>query len=268
MTTENLKIPIEAKNYAECSELVRRQIGQIIKDSIENDENKIFIRTNLKRGLPLENINKVAGPFVEAWAVEKFEMIAEDPQNKFELVHVEAGARLNLYDILLQFKKNDNSDCNIVTTGVDVKATSEDIAGSGKSPNITSYARIRTEYVKDPDYIFVILSLKHKVYGEKEAETGMTNGIMEVVSYSVYDLKYVSENDLCYNPALGTGQLQIKDIHYVTEVKRTVWEFCQMLDKKYIRSKGEEPWLKLANTFGWLKGKELIEPEEIIERSM
>jgi hypothetical protein len=81
----------------------------------------------------------------------------------------------------------------------------------------------------------------------------MTNGIMEVVSCSVYDLKYISTPDISYNPALGTGQLQIRDIHYVSIEKRTTWEFLQMLDAKFIRSKGEAAWLALAGKHGWIK---------------
>jgi len=140
-----------------------------------------------------------------------------------------------------------------ISSNVDVKATAEDIPTSGKSPNIVSYGRIRTAYVEDPDYIFIILSLKHKVYSEKDKNTGMTHGVMEVRSYSVYDLKYLSEKDLNYNPALGTGQLQVRDIHYVETVRRTVWEFCQLFDKRFIASKGEEAFEELARKRGWIK---------------
>jgi hypothetical protein len=84
----------------------------------------------------------------------------------------------------------------------------------------------------------------------------MTNGIMEVVSYSVYDIKYIAPRDLGYNPALGTGQLQIRDIHYVEVVSRTAWEFCQMLDQKFIRSRGEAAWLAMATKYGWIKTNE------------
>lgn len=188
--------------------------------------------------------------------MEKFELIAEDVKNDYDLIHVEPGVRLDPYDIILQFKKKRNHGVDVATANIDVKATSDDIPTSGRSPNITSYARIRTEYISDPDYIFVILSLKHKVYGEKDSASGMTNGIMEVTSYSVYDLKFVSTRDISYNPALGTGQLQIRDIHYVTEESRTTWEFCQMLDKKFIASKGEKAWIKYAEHYGWLKGTE------------
>lgn len=134
-----------------------------------------------------------------------------------------------------------------------MKATAEDIATSGKSPNITSYQRIRNEYLLDPDYIFVILSLKHRVYGERDEASGMTKGIMEVVSHAEYDLKYISASDLNYNPALGTGQLQIRDIHYVDLEKRSTWQFLQLLDEKFIRSKGKTAWLKLARQNEWIK---------------
>jgi len=84
----------------------------------------------------------------------------------------------------------------------------------------------------------------------------MTNGIMEVVSYATYDLKYISKSDISYNPALGTGQLQIRDIHYVDMEKRTTLEFIRILDAKFIKSKGEAAWTKLAQKHGWVKVQE------------
>jgi hypothetical protein len=227
-------------------------MSSILQNRLDRGLNKIFIRTNLKRGLPLENINKVAGPFVEAWALEVFEEINGDPKNPYALIHVEAGARLDPYDIILQFKKrNGNEDA--ITSYVDAKATAEDIPTSGKSPNITSYKRIRSSYVKDPDYLFVILSLKHKVYAEKSGDLGITNGIMEVTSFSTYDIKYLSDRDISYNPSLGTGQIQIRDIHYVSLEVRTAWEFCQLLDRKFISSKGNDAFVKMATKEGWIK---------------
>ncbi len=136
-----------------------------------------------------------------------------------------------------------------------MKATAEDIASSGKSPNITSFERIRTAYVKDPDYLFIILSLKHRVYSNRNETTGMMDGVMEVVAYNAYDLKYLSEKDISYNPALGTGQLQVRDIHYVSIEKKTTWEFCQLLDKKYLNSQRRTfaQWLDLAYRGAWIK---------------
>jgi hypothetical protein len=52
----------------------------------------------------MENINKIAGPFVEAWAFEIFNDVLEDANNKYQLINVETGERLNMADIILQFK--------------------------------------------------------------------------------------------------------------------------------------------------------------------
>ena len=245
------KVPEESTDYPERSDFVVSRISAVIQDSIEKGRNRIFIHTNLRRGLPLENINKVAGPFIEAWAMEQFEQIADDAGNRHDLIHAESRQRLDPSDIILQFRTR-GGEAEYVSANVDVKATAEDIAKAGKSPNITSYARIRAGYVEDPDYIFIILSLKHRVFSEKQPD-GMTNGVMEVVACSVYDIKYIAARDLNYNRALGTGQLQIRDIRYVETVRRTSWEFCQMLDQKFIKSKGEEAWLRMATKSGWIK---------------
>jgi hypothetical protein len=251
---QNFKIPKESSDYYEASDYAIKSIEAIIRNAISNGENKIIINTNLRLGLPMENINKIAGPFVEAWACETFSNIVQNSKNKWKLINVEALDRLNRADILLQFKRNRKTN-SVVTAEVDVKATAEDFVSSGRSPNITSYARIRSAYIEDPDYLFVILSLKHKVYSQKNKKTGLMDGIMEVVRYNAYDIKYLSESDISYNPALGTGQLQIRDIHYVTSVRRNVWEFCKLLDKKYLASsrRSYEDWLDLAKRNSWIK---------------
>ncbi len=245
------KFPKESAQYPKMSEGVCGSIRKIIEDAISSGNNKIFIRTKLKRGLPLENINKVAGPFVEAWALEKFEGISDKIGNKYGLINVEAGKRLDPFDMVLQFKIKGFDD--YISANVDSKATAEDIVTSGRSPNITSFARIRNEYLEDPDYIFLILSLKHKVFSEKADGNGITNGIMQINTYRVYDIKYVSAKDLNYNPALGTGQLQIRDIHYVEEERKTTEEFIKMIDDKFIRSNGLKQWRKLAEQYEWTK---------------
>ena len=152
-----------------------------MKEAIGAGRNKIVINTNLKLGLPMENINKIAGPFVEAWAVEVFQDVLEDAGNRYCLINVEAKERLYMADVILQFQKRRKVESGIAAE-VGVKATAEDIKSSGKSPNITSFKKIRTAYVEDPDYIFVILSLKHKVYSTKNPQSGLMDGIMEVVA--------------------------------------------------------------------------------------
>lgn len=250
----NFKVPQESPDYHECSSFVIAHVESITKRAIDEGFNRIVINTNLKLGLPMENINKVAGPFVEAWAFETFHAISEDSGNPYQLIHVEAKERLHMADVILQFKKKRPVDLG-VTAEVDVKATSEDFDNSGKSPNITSFARIRTAYVEDGDYLFVILSLKHRVYSTRNTGTGLMDGIMEVVAYNAYDLKYLSASDISYNPALGTGQIQIRDIHYVSVKQRTTWEFCELLDRKYLNSSRRNltQWLELAKRYGWIK---------------
>lgn len=254
----NFKIPIEVNDYEECSTFVVHAVSEIIRRAIENGKSKIVINTNLKRGLPMENINKIAGPIIEAWAFEIFYDVLEDSNNEFQLINVEAQEKLSRADILLQFKRQRKVSELGITAEVDVKATAEDIISSGKSPNITSFAVIRRAYVEDPDYIFIILSLKHRVYSTKNADNLMTDGIMEIVGYKVYDLKYVSSQDLNCNPALGYGQIQIKDINYVSIEKRTAWEFCQLLDRKYLQSnkRSFDDWLAIAKKFEWIKTDE------------
>lgn len=249
-----LKKPTENSDYSKWSDYAIDKISKIVQNAIDSGENKIFIRTNLKHGLPMENINKVAGPFIEAWAYETFLAVSEDTKNPYRLINVEAKERLYMADVILVFRLKDKPE-TFVNAEVDVKATAEDIKESGKSPNITSYARIRTAYVEDPDYLFIILSIKHKVYATKNPKTKMFDGIMEVTKFNAYDLKYISSPDISYNPALGTGQLQLRDIHYVDLTKRTTLAFCLLLDKKYLNSsrRSIEDWHALARKNGWIK---------------
>ena len=245
------KIPQESSTYQDDSTFVIQQITAILDACKAANKNKIIINTNLRKGLPLENINKIAGPIIEAWAGEVFAGIRDDRHNEYHLINVEAQERLGMSDIILQFRKGSS----VLTGNVDVKATANDIPNSGKGPNITSFSRIRTAYVKDPDFMFIILSIKHRVYSEKNEETGLVDGIMEVVDYNAYDLKFISDEDINYNPALGTGQIQIKDIHYVTYRYRTTWEMCQLLDQKYLNSSRRtiDDFYREAKRNQWIK---------------
>lgn len=245
------KIPQESATYREDSAFVIQQITDILDSRRLANDNKIIINTNLKMGLPLENINKIAGPMIEAWAGEVFAGIRDDMDNDYHLINVETQERLGMADIVLQFRKG----ASVLTGNVDVKATANDIPNSGKRPNITSFSRIRTAYVKDPDFMFIVLSIRHHVYSERNKDTGLVDGVMEVVGYNAYDLKFMSAADIIYNPSLGTGQIQIKDIHYVTYQYRTTWEMCQLLDQKYLRSSKRtiDDFYKEATENQWIK---------------
>lgn len=103
--------------------------------------------------------------------------------------------------------------------------------------------------------MFIILSIKHRVYSERNKKTSLMDSIMKIVDFNVYDLKYIGDNDISYNPALGTGQIQIKDIHYVSFQKRTTWEMCQLLDRKYLHSSRRtfEDFYREATRNKWIK---------------
>lgn len=245
------KIPIESNTYEEDSAFVIKQIIGILDERKRAGDDKIIINTNLVSGLPLENINKIAGPMIEAWAGEVFAGVRDNRDNEYDLIHVEVQERHSMADVVLQFRRSGR----VLTGNIDVKATANDILNSGKGPNITSFARIRTAYVTDPDFMFIILSIKHRVYSERNRATGLIDGIMEIADYHAYDLKYISDADINYNPALGTGQLQIKDIHYVTYQYRTTWEMCQLLDQKYLHSsrRSIEDFYREARKNKWIK---------------
>ena len=253
MTYDDLifKVPVESPSYYDDSAFVIRQIRNVLDERRAANDAKVVLNTNLKRGLPLENINKIAGPLIEAWAFEVFSGIRDIANNKYNLINVEAQDRLGMADVVLQFQK----DGQIITGNVDVKATSNDIKTSGKGPNVTSFARIRTAYVTDPDFMFMVLSIKHKVYSKQNPQTQLVDGILEIVDYDAFDLKFVSEHDLAYNPALGTGQIQIKDIRYVGFHRRTTWERRQHLDSMYLNSsqRSFDDFYREAKRNEWIK---------------
>ena len=245
------KIPVESASYRKDSDFVIHQIIAILDGQTLSGNNKIIINTNLKSGLPLKDINKIAGPMIEAWAFEVFAGIRDDENNDYCLINAEAQERLDMADVILQFRKNKK----VITGNIDVKATSDDIPKSGRSPNITSFSRIRTAYVKDPDFMFIILSVKHKNYSERNKITNLMDGVMEITDYKAYDLKFISDDDISYNPALGTGQIQVKDIHYVSFQYRTTWEMCQLLDKKFLNSSRRtfDDFYREARKNKWIK---------------
>ena len=88
-----LKQPQQCEDYHECSEYVTRAIEAIMQAAIDTGRNQIIINTSLKLGLPMENINKIAGPILEAWAYEAFKDVVDDKNNMYHLINVEAQQR-------------------------------------------------------------------------------------------------------------------------------------------------------------------------------
>lgn len=249
----DVKKPIENKNYKSISQDIIKAINAMVQNALDEGNNKVEINTNIKGTFPLDNINKIAAPLIEAWAAEVFRKVKDKENRTFDLINVQVGTnRTDLADIVLQFHKKESDRYS--TANVDVKSTADSIKKAGKSPNITSFAKIRTAYVKDPDFVFIILSIKYNPYAEESSE-GFARCIVTLNDFNVYDFKYLSKNDFSINPALGTGQIQIKDIHYVNTTDRTTWELLQLLDDKYIsnRKKTFKDWKELAVKNKWIK---------------
>ena len=57
----------------DCSSFVVHSIEKVIKDAMDSGQNEIVINTNLRLGIPMENVNKIAGLLLEAWVFEKFQ---------------------------------------------------------------------------------------------------------------------------------------------------------------------------------------------------
>jgi hypothetical protein len=140
---------------------------------------------------------------------------------------------------------------------VDVKATAVDIKGAGQNANLTSYAKIRDQYLADPNYIFMVLALEHTVRSYVLVD-GKIESIMKVASCQVFDLKSLAARDVSLNPALGHGQLQIRDIQNMdSECVRTTADFCALLDAQFLARNGEAKLQKLALKKGWLAVDEM-----------
>lgn len=249
----DVKIPEESKNYEVMSEKALNKINKMVQRKFDSDDHSIILDTNILGTFPLDNINKLAAPLIEAWAANIFKEVVEIENNEFSLINVEVGTkRTDLADIILQFKFNDT---DYATSNIDVKSTTDTIKKSGKSPNITSFAKIRSAYLEDPDFMFIILSVRYHPYSETNLETGFAKGVIDLSDFHSYDFKYLSENDFTINPALGTGQVQIKDIHYINIEKRSTWKLIRILDDKYIHSSRRtfDDWKKEAQKNKWIK---------------
>jgi hypothetical protein len=262
----SLKMPLESADYWEKSRYVRTRLEKLFNSAIAGGDNEIRITTNLRQGLPLSNVNQLAGAFIEAWAQERLELVMKGlegyDQGDYQLLAVENGERGGLADIMLRFGRGKQ----ILAADVDVKATAADIPGAGKGPNVTSYAKIRNQYLADPDYIFIILAVEHTVRS-RPLPDGKAESVMKVASCRLFDLKAVADKDLVFNPSLGHGQLQIRQIqHMEVGPKRTTADFCALLDAKYVASKGEAALLELAEEKGWLVSEEPV--EEVFEHAL
>ena len=69
-----LKIPKESEDYLECSDFVVSAVEGIIQKAMDEGRNKIMINTNLRLGIPMENVNKIAGHLLKLGHMKFFLM--------------------------------------------------------------------------------------------------------------------------------------------------------------------------------------------------
>ena len=208
---------------------------QEILDNIIKTDNLI----ELKFGTILKDLRKdyhrIAGSLIDAWAFQKLEAIAKEKDNAFGLQNVKAGKRLDLYDFLLFFKFLEGKPEQ--PAYIDSKATSLDIETSGRNPNLVSFGKIRSLYLKKPYLIYIIVSFKHSL-----SERGTI-----IKNVEAFELKDLAASDIVYNKRLN--QLQLRDIFNVRLEPRTVDEFIKLIDEKFIRSRGRRDWRREVNRF-------------------
>lgn len=208
---------------------------QEIFDNIIEADNLI----DLRFGTILKNLRKdyhrIAGSLIDAWAFQQLVAITKNKNNAFGLLDVKAGKRLDLYDFLLFFKFLDEEPEQPIY--VDSKATSLDIETSGRNPNLVSFGKIRSLYLRRPHLIYIIVSFKHSL-----SEQGIT-----VKSVEAFELKDLAASDIVYNKRLN--QLQLRNIFNVGLEPRTVNDFIRLIDEKFIRSRGRRDWEEEVNRF-------------------
>ncbi len=242
----NLRKAIENKDYNTYSKEAICKIDSIFNDLLNSANNEVAIKSNLSKGLPIENINKIAGPILEEWVCTVF----ESKKKQYDLLQVKPQKKTALSDVDLKF----NIGKKEIKIKIDVKATCEEIKGSGKSPNITSFGKIRDAYLNNQNFIFLIFSIKYSVEKMSIGKDGFFTDKLLVKDFNIYDFKFIADNDLTYNPALGTGQIQIKDIHNVKIKQRNVDDLLRLLDTKYLNSSKRtfSDFRKLAVKNKWL----------------
>ena len=84
--------------------------------------------------------------------------------------------------------------------------------------------KIRPFYINNPDAFFFILSIEHQSIINNNKCYGF-----HLVDCNIFDLKYVSKNELKFNTAMG-DQFQISNSMKVTQTERTTDEFIALID--------------------------------------
>lgn len=195
----------------------------------DEDVNKVILSTNLKRGLPVKDIHKIAGPLTDEWVYQVLNDVAEDADNKYGIYDVQSKDSSSLDDVSIRIKGIEE------TILIDVKSASlEKGDRAGKSSNLTSFRKIRPHYIENPESIFLILSIKNGPF----IEDGIRKGF-EMTSFNIFDIKLVKASELKFNTAMG-DQFQIGNSMKVTQIDRSTADFIELIDSKYMEKYSKE----------------------------
>lgn len=224
-------------HHFKTSQRLQKYLIDIIKSALSSSAtNSVKINTNLDCNVPEKDIHKIAGPFIDEWTYEMFNRASSTHTNIKSVTSKESSS---LEDISLSLEL-DGTTYDIL---IDVKSASLAKGNNaGKGSNLTSFRKIRPFYLYNPDAFFFILSIEHKSIISSNKCYGF-----DLVDCNIFDLKYVSENELKFNTAMG-DQFQISNSMKVTQIERTTDEFIALIDQMFINKYSQEKLEQLIAT--------------------
>lgn len=224
-------------HHFETSQRLQKFLIDIIKSALSSPmTNLVKINTNLDCNVPEKDIHKIAGPFIDEWTYEIFnrassiytniKSVASKESSSLEDIYISLELDGITYDILIDVKSASLAKGN----------------NAGKGSNLTSFRKIRPFYINNPDAFFFILSIEHQSIINNNKCYGF-----HLVDCNIFDLKYVSKNELKFNTAMG-DQFQISNSMKVTQTERITDEFIALIDNMFLDKYTQDKLDKLIAT--------------------
>lgn len=107
------------KNYSKFSKKAIDIVKGIFDELLSDDENEVILKSNLRNGLPIENINKIAGPVLEEWVFT----VLDSKKEQYGLLQVKPQKKTALSDVDLKC----TIESKLKYIKIDVKATCEEM---------------------------------------------------------------------------------------------------------------------------------------------
>lgn len=228
----------------EASRRIQEYLLKIIKEAQKKWEtNKVQIETNLECNVPVKDIHKIAGPFIDEWVCETFRVAQHKDEHIKKVISKESSS---LEDIFISLEIEGKE----VDVFIDVKSASLAKGNNaGKGSNLTSFRKIRPFYVNNPEALFYILSVEHKNLIKDDICHGF-----EMVDCNIFEMKCIVNNELMLNTSMG-DQFQIANSMHVTQIDRTTDEFIRLIDGMFVAKYGQS---KLEQVIAEIERQEKI----------